>query len=62
VVRPLQLEVWGRAWTLTAWCEDRSDFRVFRVDLIDALDLRGPFRPDPGTTVEDYIARLAEDP
>jgi hypothetical protein len=35
---------------------------VFRVDLIDALDLRGPFRPDPGTTVEDYIARLAEDP
>ncbi len=62
VVRPLQLEFWGRAWTLTAWCETRNDFRVFRIDLIDALEPRGRFRPEPGTTVEDYIARLAEDP
>jgi predicted DNA-binding transcriptional regulator YafY len=60
VVRPLQLEFWGRAWTMTAWCEMKNDFRVFRVDLIEALEPRGPFRPEPGTTVDDYIARLAE--
>jgi predicted DNA-binding transcriptional regulator YafY len=60
VVRPLQLEFWGRAWTLTAWCEARGDFRVFRVDLIDALETREPFRPEPGTTIDDYIARLTE--
>jgi predicted DNA-binding transcriptional regulator YafY len=58
VVRPLQLEFWGRAWTLTAWCEDRADFRVFRVDLITALEPREPFRPEPGTTIDDYIARV----
>ena len=33
-VRPLHMEYWGRVWTLTVWCELRSDFRVFRVDLI----------------------------
>ena len=26
-VRPLQMEYWGRLWTLTAWCELRRDFR-----------------------------------
>jgi predicted DNA-binding transcriptional regulator YafY len=59
-VRPLQLEFWGRAWTLTTWCESRGDFRVFRVDQIQALETRGPFRPEPGTTVEDYLARLSD--
>ena len=61
LVRPLQLEFWGRAWTLTAWCEERRDFRVFRVDLVATLELRGgPFLPEPGTTIDDYIARLTE--
>ena len=58
-IRPLQLEFWGRAWTLTAWCELRSDFRVFRVDLVTALATDGgAFLPEPGKTVEDYLARL----
>ena len=25
-VRPLQMEYWGRVWTLTGWCELRNDF------------------------------------
>jgi predicted DNA-binding transcriptional regulator YafY len=58
-VRPLQLEFWGRAWTLTAWCETSGDFRVFRVDLIVSLQADGgAFLPEPGKTVEDYLARL----
>ena len=61
LVRPLQLEYWGRAWTLTAWCEARGDFRVFRVDLLEALELRGgPFLPEPGRTVDDYLVRLTD--
>jgi predicted DNA-binding transcriptional regulator YafY len=61
IVRPLQLEFWGRAWTLTAWCETSNDFRVFRVDLLDAIEARGgPFQPEQGKTVDDYITRIME--
>jgi predicted DNA-binding transcriptional regulator YafY len=59
-IRPLQLEFWGRAWTLTAWCETTNDFKVFRVDLVLSLQADGgAFLPEPGKTVEDYLARLA---
>jgi len=38
-VRPLGLFFWGKVWTLVAWCELRDDYRVFRVDRIDAIEL-----------------------
>ncbi|MGB7261694.1 MAG: YafY family protein [Albidovulum sp.] len=58
-VRPLHLEYWGRVWTLTAWCEFRNDFNVFRVDLIkDVAHDGGAFLSEPGKTVEDFLARL----
>ena len=58
-VRPLQLEYWGRVWTLTAWCEAREDFRVFRVDRIEAIDILPElFVDEPGRTLADYIAGL----
>ena len=54
-IRPLHMEYWGRVWTLTAWCEARSDFRVFRVDLIEALKtLPELFVDEPGKTIKDY--------
>ena len=40
-VRPLQLEFWGSAWTLAAWCEERADFRHFRLDRITAAEPTG---------------------
>ena len=56
-VRPLHMEYWGRVWTLTAWCESRSDFRVFRVDLIEeAAPLPELFVDEPGKRFSDYIA------
>ncbi|MCB2115814.1 MAG: YafY family transcriptional regulator [Rhodobacteraceae bacterium] len=59
-VRPLHLDFWGRAWTLTAWCDSSRDFRVFRVDLVASLEHDGgAFLPEPGKTVEAYLARLA---
>ena len=48
-VRPLQLEFWGRVWTLASWCEDRQDFRSFRVDRIETLTpTKEIVPPEPG--------------
>ncbi|MEL6608668.1 MAG: YafY family protein [Pseudomonadota bacterium] len=58
-IRPLQLEYWGRVWTVTSWCEMRQDFRVFRVDKI--LDLRllpAMFVEEQGKTLIDYLETL----
>ncbi|MEP2030055.1 MAG: YafY family protein [Paracoccaceae bacterium] len=56
-VRPLHMEYWGRVWTLTVWCELRSDFRVFRVDLIqEATPLPALFVDEPGKRLQDYPA------
>src|SRR5215467_11188913 len=35
-VRPLCLAFWGTAWTASAWCELRRDFRNFRPDRMSA--------------------------
>lgn len=59
-VRPLQLEFWGWAWTLTAWCELRNDFRVFRVDRMEAAEvLPQTFTNEPGQSLADCL-RLME--
>ncbi|MEM8577711.1 MAG: YafY family protein [Pseudomonadota bacterium] len=56
-VRPLHLAAMGRVWTLTAWCEWRSAFRVFRVDLIQSAEpLPDLFVDEPGRTYADYLA------
>jgi predicted DNA-binding transcriptional regulator YafY len=62
-IRPLQMEFWGRVWTLAAWCEARNDFRSFRIDRIVALTATGEVFPDePGTTLADYRAKVADQP
>lgn len=59
-IRPLQLEYWGRVWTLTAWCENRRDFRAFRIDLVQTLSGTGlNFTAEPGKTLADYRAKMA---
>ena len=61
-VRPLQMEYWGRVWTLTAWCELRTDFRVFRIDRILAVEaLPELFADEPGKRLEDFLRREAEE-
>ena len=57
-VRPLGLEHWGKVWTLTAWCELRKDFRVFRIDRITRSALGAAFRPERGKQMADYLAAL----
>ncbi len=56
-IRPLHMEYWGRVWTLTAWCDLRMAFRVFRIDLIqDATALPELFEDEPGKRFQDYLA------
>ena len=60
-VRPLGLTFWGTAWTLTAWCELRDDFRNFRPDRIDDLDvLEERFPDEPGRDLASYLRLLGE--
>jgi predicted DNA-binding transcriptional regulator YafY len=57
-LRPLGCFYWGKVWTLAAWCEQRNDFRSFRIDRVgpvQSLDER--FRDEPGRTLAD-LARL----
>lgn len=61
-VRPLAIEAWGHAWTATAWCELREDFRMFRLDrIVAATVLDEVFRPEKGRTLADYMKRLREE-
>jgi predicted DNA-binding transcriptional regulator YafY len=54
-IRPLHMEYWGRVWTLTAWCELRQGFRVFRIDLIEAIrPLPELFTDEPGKRLCDF--------
>jgi len=55
----MHMEYWGRVWTLTAWCEMRGDFRVFRVDLIEeASALPELFTDEAGKTLADYLKSI----
>ncbi|WP_170424382.1 helix-turn-helix transcriptional regulator [Ruegeria arenilitoris] len=55
IIRPLHMEYWGRVWTLTAWCELRQGFRVFRIDLIESVSpLPEVFADEPGKRLSDY--------
>ena len=60
-VRPLGCFFWGQVWTLAAWCEERSDFRSFRLDRIETirpLDCAA-FRDEPGRTLADFLRKAA---
>ncbi|MDA8585714.1 YafY family transcriptional regulator [Rhodobacteraceae bacterium] len=62
-LRPLQIEYWGRIWTLTAWSEDQGAFHVFRVDRIETLDVSfDTFDDEPGKALADHLKRLDSNP
>lgn len=61
-VRPLEVQVWEAVLTLTAWREDRQDFRVFRLDRMEQTVLTGEgFRPERGKTLADYLKGMKPD-
>jgi predicted DNA-binding transcriptional regulator YafY len=60
-VRPLALNFWGTAWTLTAWCESKRDFRNFRLDRCRTVDVTAEeFRPETGKTLADFLRKMED--
>ncbi len=57
-VRPLACLYWGQVWTLAAWCEQRRDFRSFRIDRIEAASWEDGFRDEPGQALGDFLRRV----
>lgn len=55
IIRPLGMAFFGWVWMLTGWCELRQDFRNFRPDRIQSLELLEKFSDEPGKTLEDYL-------
>ena len=57
-VRPLSIAFFGPVWLLAAWCELREDFRTFRIDRIEDLEVTSErFRPERGKTLQDFLKR-----
>lgn len=62
-VRPLGLWFWGKVWTLVGWCELREDFRMFRLDRIDAMaDTGETFRLERGKMLTDFYRTMEDEP
>lgn len=62
-VVPLGLYFWGRQWLLAAYCCLREDYRNFRVDRVQSLELFEPGLEQknalpPGISLEGYIAQM----
>lgn len=59
VIHPLGLTMFDEAWILTAWCEERDDFRNFRLDrLKEVRPLAEKFRIQSGRSFQDYLRTL----
>lgn len=57
-VEPLGVVFYGGAWYLVAWCRLRRDFRHFRVDRIQRLEmLPEVFPPRPDFSLAEHLAQ-----
>lgn len=55
-VLPLSLFFWGQVWTLGAFCELRGDFRSFRPDRMDTIEiLDEEFRADQPRLLKAFL-------
>ena len=55
IVRPLQLDYWGRLWTCVVWCETTRAFEEVRVDQITSLrNLPSLFVDEAGKSLRDF--------
>jgi hypothetical protein len=52
----IPLIVYSNGWLLIAWCPDRQDFRVFRLDRMERVALANTtFTVEPGRDLEAYL-------
>jgi predicted DNA-binding transcriptional regulator YafY len=55
--RPLALTAYFGGWMLVAWCLDRDDFRLFRLDRMNELRITEiAYRDIPGQDLTGYLA------
>ena len=59
-VEPFALLNTRNGWILVAWCRLRQDFRNFRLDRIQNLDLRSDTFTPHDMTLEDYFCRYGK--
>jgi len=58
-VRPLCLAFFAPVWLLTGWCETREDFRNFRLDRMQAMQIEEElFLEEKGKTLQDYQEQM----
>lgn len=56
IVKPLGLFFWGQTWTLASWCELRHEFRSFRLDRIQQVQVKTEcYSEVTGQTLDDYL-------
>ncbi|MCA0045288.1 helix-turn-helix transcriptional regulator [Celeribacter litoreus] len=55
LVHPLQLDFWGRIWTMGVWCETTGHFDVLRLDRIEAVIDTGAIFADAEARLEDFL-------
>lgn len=61
IIWPLGAFFWGTAWTVLSWCELREDFRSFRLERIERLEVMPERFPDrPGRRLSDYFRWIQE--
>jgi len=62
-VRPVCLTFWGTTWLATAWCELRQDFRSFRPDRMEAVELlEEGFADEAGKDLAAFLERVTGEP
>lgn len=55
-VQPLGLFFWGEVWLLVAWCEQRDDYRCFRLDRCQQVEiLDRTFNEHPERSLNNFL-------
>jgi len=58
-IHPLALLFFNPVWLLVGWCEKRQDFRNFRLDRIQSLELEEAiFTDDPSKNMAAYMEKV----
>ncbi len=59
IIRPLAMAFFVPVWLLLGWCELRNDFRNFRLDRMESMEvLDERFRDERGKTLNDYLKQI----
>jgi predicted DNA-binding transcriptional regulator YafY len=58
LVWPLALSFWGGLWMLAAWCEEREDFRSFRLDRVQQMSGSGYYPDRNGRRLSDFVRAI----